>query len=235
MAEDPYVYPGTDVLRNRFGVRDAAELARRENDAATARLLQLKTRPLAGHYDLPHLQAFHRHIFGDVYPWAGEMRTVAIAKDDLFALPQHIEPYLSSQLAQLADENYLRGLTREPFIERLAHYLAEINSTHPFREGNGRTQRAFVSQLAAGGGYRIAWERIDPERNIEISRAAHRGDERPMRDMLSDVLEIPEAAEARRLAAAALPSRPRRTPQQHTATARRSDSPTYRARHHRGR
>jgi cell filamentation protein len=54
--------------------------------------LQLETRPLAGRYDLLHLQAFHRHIFGDVYPWAGQIRTVAIAKDDLFALPQHIEP-----------------------------------------------------------------------------------------------------------------------------------------------
>jgi len=235
MADDPYVYPGTNVLCNHFGIRDPDELARRENDAATARLVELKARPLAGRYDLAHLQAFHRHIFADVYPWAGEIRTVAIAKEDLFALPQHIESYLGPQLAQLADENYLRGLTREPFIDRLSHYLAEINAAHPFREGNGRTQRAFIDQLAAGGGYRLAWERMDPARNIEVSRAAHRGDERPMREMLSSLLETPDAGEAQRLAAAAFPSPPRLHAQQTTAAARRYNNPSHRGRRHRGR
>ena len=71
MAEEPYVYPGTQVLRNHFAIHDPDELARRENDASTARQLELQARPLPGRYDLPHLQAFHRHIFGDLYPWGG--------------------------------------------------------------------------------------------------------------------------------------------------------------------
>ena len=111
MAEDPYVYPGTNVLRNRFGLRDAGELERRERDASYARLLQLAAEPLPGRYDLAHLQAFHRHIFGDVWPWAGELRTVTIAKENtMFALPAHIAPYLSDVLAGLPRENFLRGL-----------------------------------------------------------------------------------------------------------------------------
>jgi hypothetical protein len=109
MAEDPYVYPGTHVLRNRQDIRDPAELDRRERDSTNLRLLQLATQPLPGPYDLQHLKAFHRHIFGDLYPWAGEIRTVAIAKGDLFALPQHIEPYLTSVLAQLPAENHLQA------------------------------------------------------------------------------------------------------------------------------
>jgi cell filamentation protein len=94
VAGDPYVYPGTSILRNRWGVRDAAELARREATITAARLAELAERPIPGDFDLAHLQALHRHIFGDVYDWAGEIRSVAIAKDDLFALPQHMEPYL---------------------------------------------------------------------------------------------------------------------------------------------
>jgi cell filamentation protein len=146
VARDPYVYPGTHTLRNRYGVRDPAALSRLEATFTAGRLAELGERPIAGVYDLAHLQALHRHVFGDVYAWAGEIRSVAIAKGDLFALPEHIASYLGGVLAQLPGEQHLRGLDREAFIDRLTHYLAEINATHPFREGNGRTQRAFVQQ-----------------------------------------------------------------------------------------
>jgi len=189
MTSDPYVYPATSTLRNRYELRDPDELASLEADLTTRRLAELAERPLPGRYDLPHLQAFHRRIFGDVYGWAGELRTVAIAKGDLFALPQHIAPYLTDVLARLSAEDYLRGLDRHRLAERLAFYLAEINSVHPFREGNGRTQRAFIGQLAQDVGHRIAWERLDPERNIEVSQAAHRGNTEPLRALLADLIE----------------------------------------------
>ena len=191
MAVDPYVYPGTDTLRNRYGLRDAGELVRREALITTARTIEVGARPLAGRYDLAHLRAFHRHIFGDVYAWAGELRTVAIAKGDLFALPEHIEPYLGGVLARLPAESYLQGLDREPMLDRLAHYLAEINSVHPFREGNGRAQRAFIRQLAGEAGYGRDWQGLDAQSNIEVSRAAHRGDERPLRALLAELLTAP--------------------------------------------
>ena len=187
MADDPYVYPGTSVLRNRFGLRDAAELAQREARITTARTIELTERPIPGAYDLAHLRAFHRHIFGDVYDWAGQIRTVAIAKGDLFALPDHIEPYLSNVLRQLPAERHLRGLPHDRFVDRLTHYLGEINSVHPFREGNGRTQRAFLQQLADEAGYHLDWTKLDADRNIAASQAAHRGNERPMRRMLADL------------------------------------------------
>ena len=134
MADDPYVYPGTDVLRNHFGIRDTDRLSVVEASITTARLAVLGHRSLPGRYDLDHLGAFHRAIFSDVYSWAGELRSVAIAKDQLFALPQHIEPYLRDQLGRLAAEDYLRTLARDGFIARTAHYLAEVNAVHPFRE-----------------------------------------------------------------------------------------------------
>lgn len=205
MPEDPYVYPGTNTLRNRYGLRDAAELSRLEADLSTRRLAELAEHPLPGEYDLPHLQAFHERIFGDVYPWAGELRTVAIAKGDLFALPQHIEPYLTNVLSRLPAEQHLQGLATAPLVDRLAYYLAEINSTHPFREGNGRTQRAFIGQLALQAGHRIAWQRLDPGQNIDASRAAHRGDNAPMRALLAELVDAPQSAEIARLRTAAFP------------------------------
>ncbi len=116
-------------------------------------------------------------MFGDIYEWAGELRTVAIAKDDsVFALPAHIEAYLTGALDALDGENYLPGLAREPFLQRITHYRAELNAAHPFREGNGRAQRAFLGQLARDAGYTLAWQRLVRERNIEAARASHRGD-----------------------------------------------------------
>ena len=187
-VRDPYVYPGTGTLRNRFGIRDPAQLARLEAAISYARLAELIERPVAGAYDLPHLQAFHRRIFGDVYLWAGELRTVAIAKNDLFALPQHIAPYLDEVLRPLPGEGHLRGLDRDALIDRLTYYLAELNATHPFRDGNGRTQRAFIGQLAADAGYTLDWQHLDPDQNVVASQAAHRGDNAPLRALLAGLI-----------------------------------------------
>jgi cell filamentation protein len=189
MPEDPYVYPGTDTLRNRLGIRKATDLAEREAALSSIRLAQLERRFIAGDYDVTHLQATHRYIFGDLYSWAGELRTVRIAKGgDLFALPEHIGPYLTTLFAELAQEGALQGLEREQFVERLTHYYAEINAVHPFREGNGRTQRAFLGQIAKAAGRPIAWARLDAERNIHAARESHRGDSLPLREMLSTLL-----------------------------------------------
>jgi cell filamentation protein len=100
--------------------------------------------------------------------------------------------YLGSVLAKLPAERHLRGLTREQVIDLLTYYLAEINATHPFREGNGRAQRAFVAQLAADAGYRVDWRRLDPQRNIDASRVAHRSDERPLRAILAEIVSRPQ-------------------------------------------
>jgi cell filamentation protein len=190
VAADPYVYPGTDVLCNLLDLRDAAELAEREAALSAIRIAQLERRFIAGDFDLTHLRATHRYIFGDVYSWAGDLRTVRITKGgDLFALPEHIGPYLTTLFADLARENRLHGLGFEQFVERLTHYYAEINAVHPFREGNGRAQRAFLGQITKGAGHPIAWVHLDAERNVLAARESHRGNNSPLREMLGDLLE----------------------------------------------
>ena len=190
MPGDPYVYTGTSCLRNRAGILDPDELERFEAEQTSIILAQLAHQRLPGRYDLAHLKSFHRRIFGDIYDWAGELRTVAIAKDQsLFALPEHIDGYLTAVLTQLSEEGFLQGLDREAFLGRLTHYYAELNAAHPFREGNGRTQRAFLGQLAHKAGYHVAWERLDRERNVNASAASLRGDNGPLQAMLDNLVE----------------------------------------------
>jgi cell filamentation protein len=189
VAGDPYVYPGTEVLRNKLAIRDAATLEQVEGELARLAAYELAANPIPGDYDLAHLRRMHARLFADVYDWAGELRTVTIAKADLFALPQHIESYAGEVLGQLAREQHLTGLPREKFVGRLAHYLGEVNAIHPFREGNGRAQRAFFSQLVGRTGHRLMWDRVTPGENLAASVRAMRGDEGPLRELLDRALE----------------------------------------------
>lgn len=184
MSIDPYVDPASGVLRNRLGISDPQRLRVAEAGLTLAALADLGTRTLPGNYDLAHLCSFHREIFGDLYPWAGEIRGVGIARSDPFCLPRHIEAYSAEVFGTLAKERYLRGLPRDTFIERLTHYFAEVNAIHPFREGNGRTQRAFFRQLSHEAGWPIDWSDLDPDSNEAASMASLRGDNDPLRRLL---------------------------------------------------
>lgn len=188
MTVDPYLDPQTGLLRNRLGITEAGRLREAEAGLSLAAIQDLNLRILPGRYDLPHLRAFHREIFGDLYQWAGELRTVAIAKTDLFCLPQHIESYAVGVFDALGGEQHLRDLSRARFIDRLTHYYAEVNAIHPFREGNGRTQRAFFHQLAREAGWPVDWTSLAAQSNVDASIASLRGDNRLLRTMLSRTL-----------------------------------------------
>jgi cell filamentation protein len=188
---DPYLDPASGVLRNRLGITDATERAAVEAALTASRLVDLEHRRLPGSYDLAHLQAFHRFVFADLYDWAGQLRTVAIAKGGMFCLPQHLVSYGTQVFDWLAAADRLRGLSRARFIDQLAHLLGEINALHPFREGNGRTQRAFLSQLAHDAGHHIEWLRMNPEQNTTASAASLRGDLAPLQAMLEHLVDLP--------------------------------------------
>jgi cell filamentation protein, protein adenylyltransferase len=184
MPEDPYSDPVAGVLYNKLGLGTAAELEAAEREITHAALILLDESPVSPSYDLPHLREIHKRIFGDIYEWAGQIRTVAIAKGAVFCLPQYIDSSAAVIFRELRDEDCLRGLRRDAFVGRLAHFLGEVNALHPFREGNGRAQRAFFGQLARDAGFTLAWQHLDPVRNVEASAAIMRGDPEPMREML---------------------------------------------------
>jgi cell filamentation protein len=191
MPEDPYTDPVTGVLRNKLGLTTARELEDAEREITHAALVYLKEAPVPPAYDPGHLCAIHRRILGDIYDWAGQLRTVAIAEGSWFCLPQYIESSAAETFRALRGENLLRGLSRNAFIERLTYYLGEVNAIHPFREGNGRAQRAFFEQLAGEAGFILDWQRLDADRNIAASAAIMGGDPTLMRKMLDELVMEP--------------------------------------------
>jgi cell filamentation protein len=181
---DHYVYEDTGVLRNLANIRDAAELEHFETAATIFRQIELSAHPIPGDFDLPHLKAIHRHLFQDVYAWAGELRTVDIAKGSTrFAVHHYLESYAASVFAKLAKSRPTWVIADLP--QHFAECLGEINAMHPFREGNGRTQRIFIGLLANAHGFAIRWEDMEASEMLAASITSFNGDNRPLSELIA--------------------------------------------------
>jgi len=172
---DPYLIPGTNVLRNRLGLTSATELSAAEADLSFARVLQLLETPVPVTNDLNELRKIHFCLFQDVYEWAGDLRTIDVRKNvpgaEFFLPVGFIESAAAICFSELADEGFLTGLARENFVQRLAYHYEKINYIHAFREGNGRTQRIFWNRLALQAGWELDWRPVHGEENHAAARA----------------------------------------------------------------
>ncbi len=176
-GKDHYFDPETGVLKNKLGIGDEEELKKAEASLVAWRSFQLAKKPMQGRFDLDHLKAIHKHLFSDVYEWAGELRDIDLARgNSYFANHAQIVSAARPVFEKLAEEGYLKGLDGFAFSARAAYYLGEINALHPFREGNGRAQREFINHLAYKNGYFIEWN-ISQEDMIQASiESFHQGD-----------------------------------------------------------
>lgn len=197
-AWEDYVYPGTNVLRNKAGIKDLTELSRFERGVTAIRIQELRERPLQGDYDLNHLQAIHQHVFKDVYEWAGQLRTVDIAKGSgpdrtMFAYVEEIKDYGKKAHELVRDMNYGRGQERTEFASTLGDVYKVLNDMHPFREGNGRATREYMISLGRHAGYTLDYSRVDGPRWNEAAKESAHGNPAPMREVFRDIA-LPERA-----------------------------------------
>ncbi len=138
MSADPYLIPGSKTLVNKFGLSDAKLLAEVEQRVASLRAISLVFSPSAGSFDLAHMQSIHRSLFGDVYPWAGEVRRVNIWKSSGFAPANLLETSAKKVFGELAKAGLLQDLKPAEFVERAAYFYGEINFLHPFSATEAR-------------------------------------------------------------------------------------------------
>lgn len=155
-------YPGTNVLKNKLDIKDNKRLEELENALVVFKIYSLRKQGITGDFSKEHLQSIHKYLLEDLYYFAGEFRKENIAKDDFrFADARYIEQELDKIEESLKKENYLYGLDKESLSKRLAYYLAELNVIHPFREGNGRTTREYIRQLAFKNGYLLDLRKVN--------------------------------------------------------------------------
>lgn len=177
IADTKYCYPGTSVLVNRFNITDQEVLTETENNISLLNIGYLESHPVNGDFDLDHLKKIHHVIFADIYHWAGEIREGDfLAKgSSVFCRGLYIESYAKEIHKKLVDENFLQGLDRGNIEKRMAYYMGEINALHPFREGNGRTQREFFRELALNAGYVLNFSRTTTKKLLQADMLAFNG------------------------------------------------------------
>ena len=189
MADSKYTYPGTNILINKLYIRDNTKLSDIEREITSARLGEIKINPVKGDFDFKHLKAIHKSIFSDVYDWAGKPRTVDIAKSNLFSRAMLISDNADKLFSDIKRDDFLIGLPKNKAIEKLAYYMGEINALHPFREGNGRTQRLFISYLAMATGFALKFKNVNSENMLNASVHSMRTDNSKFEMMFHDIAE----------------------------------------------
>lgn len=171
---ESYFYPetydprtGQGVMRNLREWRSAEALSSYEYRMTGARQRQLLAQPglIARTFDAAHVRAIHRHLFQDVYEWAGAFRGVNMAKGSGRGFGDvktgEVERYLGD-VHRLVTGTTWAELDREQFGECAASVFAYLNQAHPFREGNGRTSKVFMEHVAERSRFTFDYERVTP-------------------------------------------------------------------------
>jgi cell filamentation protein len=177
MSDDPYCYPDSNVLRNKFDIHDEEELKATEARVAAIAMIVLEDEPLQGPMNQDRFKATHRAIFNELYDWAGSYRenvgTMTKGRDVGYKVTYGNSQFVPGEMKrifhELAAEDYLQGCDPDRFAARITYFYSELDATHPFREGNSRTLRQFSADLALAAGYELDWE---PSGLTEDSRNA---------------------------------------------------------------
>lgn len=157
-------YENTTCLINKFDIRDEDKLKKVEADITFAKATILESNPISNKFDLEHYKAIHRFLFEDIYDWAGSFRTVDMSKKGTgFCSADQLDDVARNCFSRLAENNLFSDLDRDEFVDAIVDFYCATNMLHPFREGNGRTQRIFISQLIHHNGYDFDFSDIDSD------------------------------------------------------------------------
>lgn len=196
VGQDPDCYPGTEVLKNLLDLRNDEDLSEAERylTAVAAERLEFMEPP----YSLETLQHIHRTLFSKIYSWAGDIRTVKISKGkSQFCLPDRIEPETAKEFRKMEKASWFEGYSRDRLVTAVAESYGILNAVHPFREGNGRTQRVLFEWIIVNAGYGIDWWVVDREEWIEANIYSYYGDDSHLIQVFERCigLPIPEATD----------------------------------------
>lgn len=182
--DDPYAYKGSDTLKNKLGLRDPDQLEAFELEMTTIRAREPLPR---GRFDASHYRQVHRHLFQDVYNWAGKYRSVRTAKGgNPFCFPEYIDDQMNRLFSTIGP--LLEAVDAEVFAREAARFLGELNAIHPFREGNGRSQLAFMAIVSEAAGFPLAFDRVKRDTFLPAMILSYDGELSSLITELSELL-----------------------------------------------
>ncbi|WP_336277023.1 BID domain-containing T4SS effector [Bartonella sp. CB178] len=213
--QENYLYQGSNVLKNKYGVTDSLELIQRSKPDVEQAAIELRQEPLPDQFDISYLMHIHHCLFKNTFEWAGRPRYMRSRFDDgSVAVLKEMKPtesgisYVNGDELQntllkidytLAKKNNLQDLSRTEFVKEIAEMLSSLNRTHLFVAGNQRTQEIFFERLAEKAGHNLDFSLVTQTHMNDVRNiAAKYGDIDPMAEMLngiSDPRKIPALRE----------------------------------------
>ncbi len=186
-------YPGTSVLINKFNIRDGEKLNEAESVITSARYAQWLNAPEVTSFDFEHYKAIHRFLFSDLYDWAGNLRTVDIGKKGTAFTPaKDIAKQAELIFQWLRERGFFCDLSHADFVVEIVDFYSATNMLHPFREGNGRTQRVFLTQLIRNAGFDINFSDMDTDLLMIATIQSANGVNDLLKQVFSDSIINPE-------------------------------------------
>jgi cell filamentation protein len=185
-----YCYPGTDILKNKLGIKNDDALTIAEREITSLKLLKLYNMPVVENFNLKTLCEIHKIIFEDIYEWAGQTRRGDFLSkgNSIFCRGPYIDENAKVIFGNILKENNLCGLSKMKFIDRMAYYMGEINALHPFREGNGRTAREFFRQLSLNAKYTLDFTKTEKRKLLTADIEAFNGKYNKLINILEKVI-----------------------------------------------
>jgi len=164
-------------LKNKLGIKNEDALTNAEKEITSIKLLMLYNMPIMDKFDFDNLCNIHKIIFSDIYDWAGKIRKGDFFSkgNSIFCRGKYIPESANKIFSEIFNENYLKGLKKHIFIERMAYYMGEINALHPFREGNGRSLREYFRQLSINANYILDFSETNKEKLLQADIEAFNG------------------------------------------------------------
>lgn len=181
-----YCYKDTDVLINKLNITNDEDLYNAERELVSLRVSAFNDNPLKGNFDFEYLKDIHKYLFQDIYRWAGNIRNCNIAKQDLFCLTEHIESFGHDIFDKLKKEKYFINYDYDVKLDKLVELFADINALHPFREGNGRSQRIFIEALSKINGIHLDLTNVTKIDMIIASHESINGNYEKLKNMFKN-------------------------------------------------
>jgi fido (protein-threonine AMPylation protein) len=184
------------LTTNLVKAKDLDDLAIKERGLTSKRTFQLILNPIKGNFDYQHLKDIHKHIFQDVYTWAGKDRFEIGLDGQFLKGNQHFVPgnelpkYSKIIFDELKEQNFLKHCKDiDSFAKDTANFMMELNALHPFREGNGRTQRIFLNDLAVNAGFKMDLNLISEFKMITACKLASKLKPQFLENLIKDNLK----------------------------------------------
>lgn len=176
-------YDGTTCLINKFNIKDETKLAGLDASISFAKGSEWIKLPLCSSFDFEHYKLINRFLFEDLYEWAGTVRKINISKKGTsFADFEDLEKIGTELFKRCAE---IRLMNKKEFCKEIADFYCDVNLLHPFREGNGRTQRIFFTQFINSCGYKFSFTNIDTDLLMVATIQAANG----VKDMIYSIFD----------------------------------------------